>query len=249
MVKAGIYLVARFSPVFAGQASWFWIVAITGLTTLIYASIRAIKQTDLKALLAFSTISQLGLIMSLLGLGSAAPYYGGGVDTPLYTKATIAAIFHLMNHAIFKGALFMVVGIVDHETGTRDLRKLGGLMSLMPITFTVAVIGAFSMAGLPPFNGFLSKEMFFTAVLQASQMNFWNAETWGVLIPVVAWIASVFTFLYSMILVFKTFTGRYQPEKLEKKPHEAPLGMLIPRLFWHRWPSCSDCFRTCCLMH
>lgn len=228
MVKAGIYLVARFSPVFAGQASWFWIVAITGLTTLIYGSIRAIKQTDLKALLAFSTISQLGLIMSLLGLGSAAAYYGGGVDTLLYTKATTAAIFHLINHAIFKGALFMVVGIVDHETGTRDLRKLGGLMSLMPITFTVAVIGAFSMAGLPPFNGFLSKEMFFTAVLQASQMNFWNAETWGVLIPVVAWIASVFTFLYSMILVFKTFTGRYQPEKLEKKPHEAPLGMLIP---------------------
>lgn len=228
MVKAGIYLVARFSPVFAGHSWWFWIITITGLTTLMYASLRAIKQTDLKALLAFSTVSQLGLIMSLLGLGSAAAYFGAGPDSVIYAKATTAAIFHLMNHAIFKGALFMVVGIVDHETGTRDLRKLGGLLNLMPITFTVALIGAFSMAGLPPFNGFLSKEMFFTAVLQASQMSFWAAETWGILIPVVAWTASVFTFLYSMILVFKTFTGRYQPEKLEKKPHEAPIGMLIP---------------------
>lgn len=227
MVKAGIYLVARISPVFAGEASWFWIVTVTGLVTLIYASVRAVKQTDLKALLAYSTISQLGLIMSLFGLGSAAAYYGGGVDTLLYTKATTAAIFHLINHAVFKGALFMVVGIVDHETGTRDLRKLGGLMTLMPITFSVAVIGAFSMAGLPPFNGFLSKEMFFTAVLKAAEMNFWSVDVWGALIPVIAWVASVFTFVYSMILVFRTFTGKYKPEMLEKKPHEAPIGMLI----------------------
>lgn len=227
MVKAGLYLVARFSPVFAGNAQWFWLVTAVGLTTLIYGSIRAIKQTDLKALLAFSTISQLGLIMSLLGLGSAAAFYSGSPDSLIYTKATTAAIFHLINHATFKGALFMVVGIVDHETGTRDIRKLGGLMALMPISFTVAAIGAFSMAGLPPFNGFLSKEMFFTAVLHATEMDFWNVQTWGVLIPVVAWIASVFTFLYSMILVFKTFTGKLQLGKLEKKPHEAPLGMLI----------------------
>ncbi|MGG1880275.1 Na+/H+ antiporter subunit A [Paenibacillus cisolokensis] len=228
MVKAGIYLVARLSPVFAGHSLWIWLVSATGLVTLIYASVRAIKQTDLKALLAFSTISQLGLIMSLLGLGSAAAYFSGSVDTLIYTKATTAAVFHLMNHAIFKGALFMVVGIVDHETGTRDIRRLGGLMTLMPITFTVAVIGAFSMAGLPPFNGFLSKEMFFTAVLHAASMEFWNVETWGVLIPIVAWIASVFTFVYSMILVFRTFTGRLQSDKLEKQPHEAPIGMLTP---------------------
>lgn len=228
MVKAGLYLVARFSPVFAGQAEWFWLVTGFGLTTLIYGSFRAIKQTDLKALLAFSTISQLGLIMSLLGLGSAAAFYSGNPDSLMYSKATTAAIFHLINHATFKGALFMVVGIVDHETGTRDIRKLGGLMALMPITFTVAAIGAFSMAGLPPFNGFLSKEMFFTSVLHATEMDFWNVQTWGTLIPVVAWIASVFTFLYSMILVFKTFTGKGQHDKLDKNPHEAPLGMLIP---------------------
>ncbi len=161
MVKAGLYLVARLSPIFAGEAVWFWLVSGTGIVTLIYGSYRALKQTDLKSLLAFSTISQLGLIMSLLGLGSAAAIYSGTSESLFYVKATMAGIFHLINHAIFKGALFMVVGIVDHETGTRDIRKLGGLMSVMPVTFSIALIGTSSMAGLPPFNGFLSKEMFF----------------------------------------------------------------------------------------
>ncbi|GGG20108.1 Na+/H+ antiporter subunit A [Paenibacillus abyssi] len=228
MVKAGIYLVARLSPIFAGDATWFWLVSGFGLVTLMWGSYSAVKQTDLKAILAFSTISQLGLIMSLLGLGSAAVYFGYGEQSAIYTGAITAAIFHLINHATFKGALFMVAGIVDHETGTRDIRKLGGLMSLMPITFTLALIGTFSMAGLPPFNGFLSKEMFFTAVLKASQLDIFNVQSVGVLIPVVAWLASILTFVYSMIIVFKTFTGKYQPEKLEKKPHEAPLGMLLP---------------------
>jgi multicomponent Na+:H+ antiporter subunit A len=226
MVKAGIYLVARFSPVFAMTAEWFWLVSIFGLITLFWGSINAVKQTDLKAILAFSTVSQLGLIMSLLGVGAAALHYDS-LDDNFYTIATVAAIFHLINHATFKGSLFMVAGIVDHETGTRDIRKLGGLMSFMPITFTIAVIGAFSMAGLPPFNGFLSKEMFFTGMINATKMGIFNMETWGLLFPVLAWIASIFTFLYSMVLVFKTFTGPVQLEKLERKPHEAPLGMLI----------------------
>jgi multicomponent Na+:H+ antiporter subunit A len=228
MVKAGIYLVARLSPIFAGHAEWFWLVSGFGLVTLFWGSFSAVKQTDLKAILAFSTVSQLGMIMSLLGLGSAAAYYGYGSDeSEFYVAATLAAVFHLINHATFKGSLFMVAGIVDHETGTRDIRRLGGLMTLMPISFTLAVIGTFSMAGLPPFNGFLSKEMFFTGVLRASQLDIFNVETWGMLLPVLAWIASVFTFVYSMILVFKTFTGKVQLEKLDKKPHEAPLGMLI----------------------
>ncbi|MRX54766.1 cation:proton antiporter [Bacillus sp. HMSC76G11] len=226
MVKAGIYLVARFSPVFAMTAEWFWLVSIFGLITLFWGSLNAVKQTDLKAILAFSTVSQLGLIMSLLGVGAAALHYNS-LDDNFYTIATVAAIFHLINHATFKGSLFMVAGIVDHETGTRDIRKLGGLMSFMPITFTIAVIGAFSMAGLPPFNGFLSKEMFFTGMINVTKMDIFSMETWGLLFPVLAWIASIFTFLYSMVLVFKTFTGPVQLEKLEKKPHEAPLGMLI----------------------
>ncbi|MED4601639.1 Na+/H+ antiporter subunit A [Paenibacillus validus] len=228
MVKAGLYLVARLSPIFAGEAVWFWLVSGTGIVTLIYGSYRALKQTDLKSLLAFSTISQLGLIMSLLGLGSAAAIYSGTSESLFYVKATMAGIFHLINHAIFKGALFMVVGIVDHETGTRDIRKLGGLMSVMPVTFSIALIGTSSMAGLPPFNGFLSKEMFFTAVLNILKMDVFNMQFIGVFFPVIAWIASIFTFLYSMLLLFKTFTGKQQFDKLEKKPHEAPLGMLLP---------------------
>jgi multicomponent Na+:H+ antiporter subunit A len=226
MVKAGIYLVARMSPVFAESGIWLWLVASFGIVTLFWGSFSAVKQTDLKGILAFSTISQLGLIMSLLGVGAAALHYDT-VEDSFYTIATTAAVFHLINHATFKGSLFMVVGIVDHETGTRDIRKLGGLMSFMPITFTLALIGAFSMAGLPPFNGFLSKEMFFTGMVRILEVDIFNLDTWGILFPVLAWIASVFTFIYSMVLVFKTFTGKFQPEKLDKKPHEAPFGMLI----------------------
>ncbi|WP_419886905.1 Na+/H+ antiporter subunit A [Neobacillus niacini] len=226
MVKAGIYLVARFTPVFGDHFLWFWLVTSIGILTLIWGSIFAVKQTDLKAILAFSTVSQLGLIMSLLGAGAAALHYEF-LDENIYTVAVTAAIFHLVNHATFKGSLFMAAGIIDHETGTRDIRKLGGLMHFMPITFTISIIGAFSMAGLPPFNGFLSKEMFFTAMVHVTEMDLFNLETWGFVFPVLAWIASVFTFVYSMILVSKTFTGKYQPEKLDKKPHEAPMGLLI----------------------
>jgi len=227
MVKAGIYLVARLSPIFAGSAEWLWIVSSFGIVTLFWGSFTAVKQTDLKAILAFSTVSQLGMIMSLLGIGSAALHYDH-LDKNIYMAATVAAVFHLINHATFKGSLFMVVGIVDHETGTRDIRKLGGLLSFMPITFTIACIGAFAMAGLPPFNGFLSKEMFFTGMVNAATLDIFNLDTWGLLFPILAWVGSIFTFIYSMILVFKTFTGKYQPEKLPKKPHEAPIGMLIP---------------------
>ncbi|MCM3393182.1 Na+/H+ antiporter subunit A [Cytobacillus oceanisediminis] len=228
MVKAGIYLVARMTPIFGGSAEWFWLVTSAGLVTLLYGSFNAVKQTDLKALLAYSTISQLGLIMSLLGMGSASLYFGAGDEASMYPVAVLAAIFHLINHSTFKGSLFMVVGIIDHETGTRDIRRLGGLMHLMPISFTLAIIGGFSMAGLPPFNGFLSKEMFFTAVLNASEMSIFSMESLGLFFPVIAWAASVFTFIYCMILIFKTFTGKYKPKKLEKEAHEAPVGMLVP---------------------
>jgi multicomponent Na+:H+ antiporter subunit A len=226
MVKAGIYLVARLSPVFAESSVWLWLVGGFGIFTLFWGSFNAVKQTDLKGILAFSTVSQLGLIMSLLGVGAAALHYSQ-LDENIYMVATLAAVFHLINHATFKGSLFMVVGIIDHETGTRDIRKLGGLMNFMPITFTIAIIGAFSMAGLPPFNGFLSKEMFFTGMVRVLEMDIFNLDTVGMIFPILAWVGSVFTFIYSMILVFKTFTGKHQPEKLEKKPHEAPLGMLI----------------------
>lgn len=225
MVKAGIYLVARLSPIFATSGVWMWLVGGIGILTLFWGSFNAVKQHDLKGILAFSTVSQLGMIMSMLGLGSAALHYDANQN--LYVAAVVAAIFHLINHATFKGSLFMMVGIIDHETGTRDIRKLGGLMNIMPVTFTIALIGTFSMAGLPPFNGFLSKEMFFASMLQITEANLFSLDTWGMLFPVIAWIASVFTFIYSMIVLFKTFTGKPQLEKLDKKPHEAPIGMLI----------------------
>jgi multicomponent Na+:H+ antiporter subunit A len=228
MVKAGIYLAARLTPVFGGTAAWFWLISGFGLVTLLWGSISAVKQTDLKALLAYSTISQLGLIMSLIGVGSAALHNGVDLTNESYVLAMTAAIFHLINHATFKGALFMVAGIVDHETGTRDIRKLGGLAALMPITFTIAMLGAFSMAGLPPLNGFLSKEMFFTGMLNASRLEIFRMDTWGVLFPVIAWVASVWTFIYSLIFVFRTFTGRLKPDQLPNKPQEASLGLLLP---------------------
>ncbi|MCY9008270.1 Na+/H+ antiporter subunit A [Bacillus inaquosorum] len=224
MVKAGIYVIARFSPIFAFSAQWFWIVSLVGLFTMVWGSFHAVKQTDLKSILAFSTVSQLGMVISMLGVSAAALHYG---HTEYYTVAAMAAIFHLINHATFKGSLFMAVGIIDHETGTRDIRKLGGLMAIMPITFTISLIGTFSMAGLPPFNGFLSKEMFFTSMLRVTHFDLFNVQTWGALFPVLAWIGSVFTFIYSMKLLFKTFRGSYQPEQLEKQAHEAPAGMLV----------------------
>ncbi|WP_373894202.1 Na+/H+ antiporter subunit A [Virgibacillus natechei] len=227
MVKAGIYLVARFTPVFGGDAIWFWLVTGVGILTLFWGAFNAVKQTDLKALLAYSTISQLGMIMSMFGMGSAALHNGYSADSVIYTQATFAALFHLVNHSTFKGALFMVVGIVDHNVGTRDIRKLGGLITLMPATFTMAAIGSFSMAGVPPFNGFLSKEMFFTVALNITELNVFNLETWGALIPILGWAASVLTFVYCLIIVFKTFLGPYQEEKLERPAHEPAVGMLV----------------------
>lgn len=227
MVKAGIYLIARFTPVFGGVATWFWIISLVGLITLVWGSVSAVRQKDLKSILAFSTISQLGMIVSLLGIGSAAYYFNDG-ENALYTTAILAAVFHLINHATFKGSLFMTAGIIDHQTGTRDIRKLGGLMTFMPVTATVSFIGLASMAGLPPFNGFLSKELFFTAMTNVMQYRIFNLETWGIILPVLAWVASIFTFLYCVILFFKTFTGKLQARKLEvKQVSEAPIGMLI----------------------
>ncbi|WP_033542185.1 Na+/H+ antiporter subunit A [Planococcus sp. CAU13] len=229
MVKAGIYLVARFTPIFGGNSAWFWTVTLVGLVTLFWGAFNAIRQTDLKALLAYSTISQLGLIMSLLGLGSAAMQTGITAEAAaVYGLASFAALFHMVNHSTFKGALFMAVGIVDHQVGTRDIRRLGGLMAFLPFTFTIAIIGSASMAGLPFFNGFLSKEMFFTASLEALNMEMFGLGTWGWLVPVIAWAASVLTFVYCAIIVFRTFFGAHKPEKLDKIPVEPPFGMLLP---------------------
>ncbi len=226
MVKAGIYIVARFTPIFGGDAVWFYAVSITGLITLFWGAFSAIRETDLKALLAYSTISQLGLVMSLFGVSSLSLHPTITINEALYTQAAFAALFHLVNHSTFKGALFMVVGILDFKIGTRDIRRLGGLMLFMPISFSIALIGSFSMAGLPPFNGFLSKEMFFQVMLSVNEFDFFSLNTIGVLFPIIAWIASVFTFIYSMIIVFKTFLGKPKEKKLSEAK-EASFGMLL----------------------
>ncbi|MDD2875583.1 MAG: proton-conducting transporter membrane subunit, partial [Azoarcus sp.] len=145
MVKAGLFLMARLWPVLAGTDEWFYLVATTGLLTMLLGAVVALFKDDLKGLLAYSTVSHLGLVTMLLGFG-----------TPM---AATAGVFHILNHATFKAALFMNAGIIDHEAGTRDVRRLGGLMHLMPVTATLGMLAAASMAGLPLLNGFLSKEM------------------------------------------------------------------------------------------
>lgn len=208
MVKAGVFLLARLWPVFAGTEEWFWILGIGGLTTLLIASFFAVFQQDLKGLLAYSTISNLGLITALLSLGS-----------PL---ATVAAIFHMVNHAIFKASLFMAAGIIDHETGTRDMRKLSGLLRAMPYTATLAMVASASMAGVPLLNGFLSKEMFFAEAVETHMASWLDTIT-----PYVATIASAFTVAYSIRFIYSTFFGP-PPVDLPKEPHEPPAWMRRP---------------------
>ncbi len=208
MVKAGIYVMILLWPVLSGTDLWFTLVTSIGLATLLLGAWSAIFQQDLKGLLAYSTISNLGLTTLLLGLGS-----------PL---AAVAAIFHTANHATFKASLFMAVGIIDHETGTRDIRRLSGLAKFMPITATLAMVAAAAMAGIPLLNGFLSKEMFLAEALQAH-----SGTIIDTLLPWLATLASAFSVLYSFRFIHQTFFGP-PPTDLPKVPHEAPRWMLLP---------------------
>ncbi len=209
MVKAGIFLLARLLPIFAGAALYHNLVTFIGLFTLCMAAFFAIFKEDLKGLLAYSTISHLGLIVCLLGIGS-----------PL---AVSAAIFHIINHATFKAALFMIAGIIDHESGTRDLRKLSGLWQLLPFTATLTMITAASMAGVPLTNGFLSKEMFFTELL---------ANLTGpvmIVSAIIATFAGIFAVAYSVRLVHGVFfDGPLGKDVPNKEAHEPPFGMRAP---------------------
>src|SRR5699024_4787968 len=193
-----------------------------------WGSFFAVKQTDLKAILAFSTVSQLGLIMSLLGLGAVS--YHVSSDTTLFKVAGFAAIFHLITHAVFKGSLFMYAVIVDHETCTRYIRMLGGLMSVMPLSFTVAFIGSLSMAWLHPFGGLLSKELFLESMYAFKDFELFQFSTLGMVFLVIAWIASVFTFIYSFYFVFNTFAGKRKKDALPVKAKESPKVMLVARI-------------------
>src|SRR6188474_3082248 len=208
MVKAGVFLLARLWPVLAGTDMWFWIVGGAGLITLLLGAYAAMFQNDLKSLLAYSTISHLGLITLLLGLNS-----------PL---AAVAAVFHMMNHATFKASLFMAVGIVDHETGTRDIRRLSGLWRFMPITAALAMVAAAAMAGVPLLNGFLSKEMFFAETIEIHDNSLVDQA-----LPYIVTVASMFTVAYSLRFIREVFFGSPSQE-LPRTPREPPFLMRFP---------------------
>lgn len=206
MVKAGIYLLARFQPALGGTDLWYYVVGITGLITMFVGAYLAFAQNDLKALLAYSTISSLGWMVALIGIGSG-----------LALKAAVVAI---VAHALYKAALFLFVGILEQETGTRDMRELGGLMRALPVTGTFMIVALASMAGLPPLLGFLAKETLFEAVLALppSFLPMWLA-------PVVAVGVGILTLGYSLLVVFGVFLG--PKRSLAETPHEPPWTMLL----------------------
>ncbi|WP_265515681.1 putative monovalent cation/H+ antiporter subunit A [Nitratireductor luteus] len=199
MVKAGVYLVMRLNPVMGDTVAWETILPVFGGTTLIVGTLLAVRQTDLKLMLAYTTVSSLGLLIMLTGFGSE--------------KAAEAAVLYLVAHSMFKGALFMVAGGIDHETGTRDITKLGGIGRAMPITFAAAVLAAISMGGLPPFFGFLAKEEIYAGL--------WQGSGWSGLITLVAIVGNALMFAVGFAVALKPFTG----PKVEtpKHAHEGPI--------------------------
>ena len=208
MVKAGVFLLARLWPALSGTEQWMWMVGGAGLATLVLGAYVAMFQTDLKGLLAYSTISHLGLITLLLGLNRQL--------------AAVAAVFHIMNHATFKASLFMAAGIIDHETGTRDIRRLSGLWRAMPITGTLAFVASAAMAGVPLMNGFLSKEMFFAETVEATSVPLLD---WA--LPVAATVAGVFAVVYSLRFAVDVFMGP-PAHDLPLTPHEPVRWMRVP---------------------
>lgn len=210
MVKAGVFLLARLYPVLDGTDEWFYAVSLVGLVTLAGGAAMALVQRDLKGLLAYSTISHLGLITLLFGL-----------DTQL---STVAALFHTINHAVFKASLFMAAGIIDHETGTRDLGQLRGLRRYLPHTALLASVASLAMAGVPLLNGFLSKEMFFGETLAQGLLGDFNR-----VIPAVAVCAAALSVAYSLRFVFGVFFDGPTPRDLPQyPPHEPPRFMKLP---------------------
>ena len=205
MVKAGVFLLARLWPVLAGTDAYTVIVTSVGLVTMVFGASVALFRHDLKSILAYSTISQLGLLVMLLGFS--------------LEMAALAAVLHILNHAAFKAALFMSAGIVEHETGTRDIRRLGGLAKAMPITALVATLAAASMAGLPPLGGFISKEMM---LYETPEVVLFGLP-W--LVPVLATIGATFSVGYSLRLAWHLFFGLPREAETFARAHDPGFGM------------------------
>jgi multicomponent K+:H+ antiporter subunit A len=209
MVKAGVFLLVRLYPVLSGTDLWLVLVGTTGAITFAYGAYVALLKHDFKGLLAYSTISHLGLITLLLGL-----------DTPM---SLVAAVFHIINHAIFKASLFMAAGIIDYECGTRDMRRINGMFKYMPKTAALGILAAGSMAGVPLLNGFLSKEMFFTETV--GHPAFQDYAKW--VLPAFATLAGMLSVAYSARFVHDVFFNG-EPRDLPKSPQEPPHWMRLP---------------------
>jgi multicomponent K+:H+ antiporter subunit A len=208
MVKAGIFLLLRLYPALSGTDLWFLLVSLTGALTLAYGAYVALLKHDLKGLLAYSTVSHLGLIMLLIGM-----------DSPL---STVAAVFHVINHAIFKASLFMAAGIIDHECGTRDMRRINGMFRVMPRTAILGIVAASAMAGVPLLNGFLSKEMFFAEAVEQGALDGYSYA-----LPAFATLAGILSVAYSIRFVHDVFFNG-APVNLPREPHEPPGWMRAP---------------------
>lgn len=202
MVKAGVYLLARMHPSLSGSDVWLWVLTIFGGVTAVFASFMALRQTDLKQTLAYTTLMALGTLVMLLA-GSSG-------------YAITAAMTFLFVHSLYKAALFLSVGLIDHGTGTRDANVLGGLARAMPVTAFAAGLAALSMAGLPPFLGFIAKEVAYAGSVSATLANF--------VVPM-GLAANALMFAVAGIVAFKPFFGRQG--KLPQTPHEGPFAMLL----------------------
>lgn len=198
MVKAGIYLLARLHPTLGSTDAWFSVVTLFGGLTMLLGAVVAVTQTDLKRILAYSTISVLGTLTMLLGVGTKA--------------AVSAAMVYLVAHSLYKGALFLIAGVLDHEAGTRDIRHLRGLARRMPLTAAAAVLAAASSAGLPPLFGFVAKELFYEAA--------WQAPVAGIAVLAAAFLASMLMVAVALMVAYRPFFGG--PAMAPHLPHEAP---------------------------
>ena len=209
MVKAGVFLLARLYPALAGTEFWFLLVTGTGAITLLLGAYLALLKHDFKGLLAYSTISHLGLITMLFGL-----------DTPM---SAVAGVFHIINHAVFKASLFMVAGVIDIQCGSRDMRRINGLAKYMPVTAVLGIVAAGAMAGVPFLNGFLSKEMFFQETI--AYPGFTGYGT--LLLPAIATLAGILSVAYSARFVHDVFFNG-DPVDLPKTPGPPPRFMRLP---------------------
>ena len=220
MVKAGIYLLLRIGIIFSFSTTFGNILIIFGTITMLIGSISAIFLKDLKGILAYSTISQLGMMTLMIGIANLGLYNDNHY---VYTFAFYAVCFHIINHAAFKACLFMITGIIDHSFHSRDIEKLRGIKKFMPLSFILSIIAGFSMAGIPPLSGFYSKEYFLTVVYGLTQSSMLY-----MIIVIAVVIGALGTAIYSLILAFKPFLGTFNNNVLgEKKLHLPNNGIFI----------------------